>query len=449
MQSLHSASPSSGVRSCTSPNGRWLNVPPLSLTKFRTNYGTPVRRASVTTLSASLLNQALLVISGALSARILGPADRGHAALLTLIPSVLAIAGSFGLFPAARHFIARAPSSTVAVLRSLRRDITAQLIGLSACHIVVTVFVLLPSLSGSRPAAAIVALAFVPALVITQYSMSVIQGHQRFGAFSAMLVAPQAFSGVGMLALYITDSGSLTSVVSVLAASAIVTALAATLLARRSVLPKMAGYASPSRSELRRFARKAYFGQVTPIESFRVDQLVVGAALSPAILGYYVTATAFTNLTRAFGSSMGLVLAPYVASLPASEQRRSLSRGLAVTAALCGIVTLGLVPSTELLVPLLFGDPFRPAIPLAQVLLIAGFFLGVRRAAIPGLQGIGYPEIGSYAELYALLAFAVLLPVGLMSSSGLGIAFVFLVSSIAGMGTIAILFRFRTRQADF
>jgi O-antigen/teichoic acid export membrane protein len=103
------------------------------------------------------------------------------------------------------------------------------------------------------------------------------------------------------------------------------------------------------------------------------------------------------------------------------------------------MATLALLPATGFLVPLLFGDAFRPAIPLAQILLVAGFLLGVRRAVLPGLRGLGLPGIGSYSELVALLVFAGLVPFALQSATGLGVAIAFLISAVVAIVFLAIL----------
>lgn len=403
----------------------------------------PVRRAALGTTGGALFNQGMLIVSGSLSARLLGPTDRGHLALLVLVPSVLGIAGSFGLAYAVTYFVAQAPPATTRVLSSIQRELILQLIVVTGLHVVITLAWLIPNLDESQRSAAFVALGAVPASFVTQYGMAILQGHQRFLAFTVIFVTPQFLYSLGVAVLYVSRSGGLVSIVLTYTVASLVTGSAAVLLASAYVRRTPRARVSPSRDEIRAFARKSYFGQVAPIESFRLDQLIVGAALTPTVLGYYTAATAFTNLSRFLGTSMGYVLSPHIAALPKDRQRRSLLRGLLLTAAICGLVTFALIPATDFLIPLLFGEAFRPAIPLAKVLLIAGFLLGVRRAVLAGLQGIGHPEIGSYSELLALIVFATLLPVALTSSSGMGIAVVFLTSAVVAMAFIVILFQRR------
>ena len=217
-------------------------------------------------------------------------------------------------------------------------------------------------------------------------------------------------------------------------------AILRTLLVHKQIRGQSCNDANADLPTIRRFARRSYIGQVAPAESFRIDQLVVGAAFAPAVLGYYTAATAFTNLARFLGGSIGHVLAPHIASLPAHQQRRSLLRGVVFTLAVCGSATAALLPSTDFLVPLLFGDAFRRAVRLAKVLLVAGFLLGVRRAVLPGLRGLGLPSVGSYAEVAAVSVFAACLPIALRHDSGIGVAIAFLASALValiGLGALA------------
>ena len=70
-------------------------------------------------LLASGAGQALLVVSGVLVARALGPADRGYFALLVVVSSVCTLLGSGGLPTALTYFIARERGSARAILGSL------------------------------------------------------------------------------------------------------------------------------------------------------------------------------------------------------------------------------------------------------------------------------------------------------------------------------------------
>ena len=75
-----------------------------SLTSWRL---VPARGAVVGSLASGLLGQLMLLVSGILVARTLGPTDRGYLALLVLLPAVLQHIGTLGLPLATTYFIAR------------------------------------------------------------------------------------------------------------------------------------------------------------------------------------------------------------------------------------------------------------------------------------------------------------------------------------------------------
>ena len=94
---------------------------------------------------------------------------------------------------------------------------------------------------------------------------------------------------------------------------------------------------APDRRSLVGFGLRGFLGTAPPMEAFRLDQIIVGFALSPVALGYYVAALAFTSLTRFLGDSIGYVAFPTVAGAPPG-QRQSQARHYALLAlALCGI----------------------------------------------------------------------------------------------------------------
>jgi O-antigen/teichoic acid export membrane protein len=152
--------------------------------------------------------------------------------------------------------------------------------------------------------------------------------------------------------------------------------------------------------EIARFGLKGFLGSVSPLETFRLDQAVVGLFLSPAALGLYVVGLAFTNLPRFVAQSIGAVAYPTIAHRadPASA-RRSMWRFFWLTAALCGVTVLVLELAVGTLLPFFFGDAFRDAIPIARILLLAGLFLALRRILSDVARGVGRAGLGTVGEV--------------------------------------------------
>ena len=62
-------------------------------------------------------------------------------------------------------------------------------------------------------------------------------------------------------------------------------------------------------------------------------------------------------------------------------------------------MTAILIASVPILIPFLFGLEFSGSVFLAQVLLVGATFSASRRILVEGLQGLGYPQISTYAEV--------------------------------------------------
>jgi O-antigen/teichoic acid export membrane protein len=400
----------------------------------------PVRRATLGSIIAAVVAQAALVLSGILSARLLGPTDRGYLALLILIPSTIAQLGSLGISLATTYYIAKRPSSSAAVVSVVRRPALIQVAVLTATHVVV-VLLLISGKPDRFVLAALVSLGSVPASYALEYGLAILQGRQRFGLFNVLRILPNFVYAGLLVVLALSSSGGLTII---LAASLVGTAGAGALALLNALdvpLDENGTSDAPSRRQVLRFGLKSYLGYVSPVESFRPDQLYVAAAFPPATLGIYVVATAFTNLSRFIGQSIGLVAAPHVASLTdASEQRQAAWRFFFLAAAVCGGITLFLLLTVPWLTPLLFGDQYSEAAGLAQVLLLGAFFLAIRRTLTDGARGCGLPALGSIAEIAAAVWFipAVALLSGPFDEMGVAVAW----TSAVVFGFVVLLISF-------
>ena len=70
------------------------------------------------------------------------------------------------------------------------------------------------------------------------------------------------------------------------------------------------------------------------------------------------------------------------------------------------------------LVPFFFGSDFEGAVDVTRILLIGAFFFSIRRVLADGAKGIGFPGLGSIAELGSWISLVPLLAI-LMPRFGL------------------------------
>jgi O-antigen/teichoic acid export membrane protein/O-antigen ligase len=370
-------------------------------------------RSLLGSLAASGGLQLLVVVSGVLVARSLGPEDRGYLALLIVISGVFGLLGTLGLPSAATYYIARDPAQARGIVSSLAWAGVLQ---------VSVVFVLqaaaLAALVASDPqnvqVAAAISLLLPPGILALSFGVSILQGLQRFTAFNLLRILPSTAYVVGVVVVYALNATSLVLFMALWAAVNLIGGFFALAFALRG-LPKHAEEPGPPREQMVKFGLKALLGSLSPVDVVRLDQAVVGLFLTPVALGYYVVAQAFSLLPRVVASSVGMVAYPHVAAeTDRRAARRAMWRFFFLGLALSGVVVGALELMAGELISLLFGADFTEATTIAQILLIASLFMAGRRVLTDGVNGLGYPGYGTIAEVTSwillLPSLAILLP---------------------------------------
>ena len=381
-----------------------------------------LRSPTAGSVVAGLGIQAALVVSGPILARMLGLEGRGQLAALILWPIVIAQLGSLGLPLAITYFIAQQRASVRSITRAAIAFAIPQTLLLMALHGAVLLLVLRGESSSIR-LAGIATTAIVPAFLAREYGLAMLQGQQRFAAFNTLRMLPTLFYAGGVAALFVVDAGSILAVVLVMVTAngvlGAITLLTGILAARGA---DSAGGSADLR-EMLRFGLRGLFGSVSPIESFRLDQMVIAIFLTPAALGLYVVGLAFMNLPRFIGQGIGMVAYPSVAAQEdETAARRSMWRYLSATIVMSGSVAILLVLAAGWLVPQFFGDEFTGAIRITQILLLGVIFTSARRALVDGLRGRGHPTAGTIAEVVAWFWLAPALAVAAPLWGAIGIA---------------------------
>jgi O-antigen/teichoic acid export membrane protein len=339
--------------------------------------------------------------SGVAVARMLGVDDRGHFAILALIPAVLLIVGSLGAPAGVTYFLARGADASE-MARRLRALVMLQVGILVPVHAVI-LFTLFRHADAAVREAAWFSLTAVPTGLAQMYGLAILQGQRRFMALNLFRLCPAGLYAVAVLTAYATGLRSLTEITAAWAIAGIAVAALAVLVARRNRVSAKPGF-SVERREILRFGLRGVLGSTSPVEALRLDQAVTGLLLSSHALGLYVVGMSFTNFPRFIGQSVGLIAYPSVASRESKPEAHRAIAKFVFTAAVLSLATVGVIELTAgFLVPFFFGESFQPAVNVTRVLLLSAFFASMRRVVTDCAQGAGYPLFGSIAEISSWL----------------------------------------------
>ena len=419
---------------------------PLAL---QSKLDTPIRKATLESIMTGIGGQAVLLISGILVARALGPEGRGYLALLVIFPAILSQLGSLGLPQAATYFIATNRDDARVIYNRLKVPILGQVLVIVIIHFVI-VSLYVRQQSGEVIIAGYLSLVVIPGMIAQQYGLAILQGCQMYRPFNVMRLMPATLYAILILSIFLAQVASLPSIAFVWVCSYVMVGFFTAYLAIYRVLrlPENKNDTNPpSLPQMFKFGLKGLLGTVSPMQNFRLDQLVAGLFLSPAALGLYVVGQAFTNLVRFIAQSVGMVEYPTVAANENNATaRRLIWRFFFSVTVMNGLVVLVLIALMPILVPFFFGKVFIGSIPIARLLLLGAYFESLRRILVEGMRGMGKPEVSTWAELSMYPLFAILAPI-LISHHGLiGLAAAVILCYFLSLLVASIFFKFSEKS---
>lgn len=390
-------------------------------------------RSLVGSVSSMLVVQGALVVTGVLTARMLGVENRGHLALMLIFPPVLTQVGSLGIPGAVTFFLAREPGSAPSMVRRL-----AALAATQAAILLVADYWILHSLfSGSLAAAARLTLPLVPAQLAQQYGLAVLQGQSRFTAFNTLRTVPMLLYAPAVALVFILGDGSVAANALAWSGAYVAAGCATCAVVSRGLSAATTG----TGPELRRvvsFGMRGMIGWASPVEGFRLDQQILGLFVSARALGLYVVGQSLTNLPMLMSMSIGWIAYPRIsAERDARKARRLLWIFVGLSGAVSLLVCAVLWVACGFLVPLFFGHAFAGAVSVARILLVSAVFLSVRRVVAEGARGIGLPGLASVAEIALWLVLAPLAVLLGDRYGAPGVALALVAGSAASLAVVA------------
>lgn len=401
-------------------------------------------------MSANLAIMALGMVSGILTARILGPAGRGEIAAAVVWPATIATLGTLGV-PDAMVYQAGREKSIGPVLAAGICVGAAQLLLMSLLG-----FVVIPrALAAQGPNVIRMSLTYMTFLIyafVGNYAVGIILGTTRYAVWNGLrLLNPILYLGA-MLLLWSFGHVTSENVLGAMLIGPVVTTIVACFVVAKITT-------GPIIFELKTMKSVILYGFDSALSSWpvflkdNIAQIMMSTVLSSSQLGIYsvslVAASPISPLFNAFQT----IIFPKTAAEPDSViAKRALTediaKGLWISVLLLIILEIALPP----LIRLCYGVAYAPSIIPAQLLAVAMFLSGLGQMIISGFRGLGMPRAALWGNLLGLAVVAFLLPMFLsrwglvgaaaasfVSSAITVLTFVYLIHSQAGISLREIL----------
>jgi O-antigen/teichoic acid export membrane protein len=366
-------------------------------------FGWVVARTSVCNVAAAVAAG----IAGIVIARSLGPSARGEYAAIMAWFAVVLVLGQLGQTAATTFFVARDRERAAGYVATSRTMMVASgVIALGAGLLAAPLLA-----SGSGAATAGYRLMFATCLVSfvgASYVFS-LQATRIAQWNLARISQPVAYLVI-VTGLHLAGWLDLMTALAVLSATMVAqTGFAYWLCAREGLTGGRAQRALAR--PLFRYGLGQLASAAPTLVTTRLGVLVLSLTVPAAALGQYAVAASVTALALPVVSAVGNVSFPRIASRTLSAARlHRLQRWALLSSAVVGVaLLLPVVVTAPWLVPLVFGDGFRDAVPLVAFLAPAGLLLASGRVCGDLLKGHGRPLAVAGAQAVAAVATVVLL----------------------------------------
>lgn len=344
----------------------------------------------------------LTLVTSILAARLLGPTARGELAAIMMLPLVLQIATSFGMPQALTYFTARHARQAGAFLGAAMAASALVCIPVTLIALAVQ-----PGLLSAYPQSAIATAqiylaAMLPLLTLTGIPSSTFLGRKDYLHYHLLRLLPSALYLVAVIsALWAPEPERIALVY--LASTALVGMPMVIWFYIRHVAQPVVF----SRTQLRDilpYAAVTLLSTLPQTIAQRLDQFVVLVRLDATSLGLYSIASGMGLMLYTLQTAAGTILLPYLAESEHDTTHRhaTFSRLFRLTVLASAVLVGGLLVVLPVLVPLMFGDDFRPAVVPAAMLVVAFGLTGINQALSDGFRGLGHPRLPLYTEAVGL-----------------------------------------------
>ena len=325
------------------------------------------------------------LLTGPLLARYLGPADRGTLAAVVVPLTLVTLLGAVGLPEAVTYAVA-------ARLAPLRQVLRAGLaIGfVTGVASAAVIWPLAPVLLRNSPEY-VGLMRWMTVLVVVSMAMAAVraaaQGRGRFDLSNAERWLSVLTRVPLLVVLAVAGALTVTSAALATYATGVVAMMVLWYVLRERDEPPVPRAPRLER-KLLTFGAQAWIGTVASILVLRLDQAVLAPLVGAAQLGFYAVAVSLAEVPSTLQLAMRDVMFPTATD---RGDPHLIARSNRILMLLSGALAVVGAVACPLVLPLLFGDDFEPAVRMAQILFLACIPAGIGMIVGAGLLSVGRP----------------------------------------------------------
>jgi len=359
-------------------------------------------RDALRVLGGQVAMTAIGMLTGVITARWLGPQNRGLFQLLTLLPTTLSNFVKLGIPQASVYFMRRKGASASAVAsNSLWFAFTMG----TAIAVVAWIWRdwMLAKILKECPASLVLpTLALVPFALLQFYLLGVAQAQERFHEYNIRQIVPNLLSLVGMFVVLVVMKRGLVAAVLAQAAIVVFTSIWLTVRVHREA-PLQVRMDTRLLRDMLGFGSKSYVQTLAATLHLRIDQYLLAYLRSPADVAFYMIGVNIVSLLLKIPDATGTVLFPRLAGSEQREAELATTRVCRNTLFLTALGALGLAIAGPIGIPLLYGHKFDRAIRPMLILLPGALLMALYQILSRQFTSRAKQEVNIFAAVTALV----------------------------------------------
>lgn len=355
---------------------------------FVAHYGSTVLGQGVTL--------GLGVLTGVLSARMLGPVGRGEYTAIIIWPLWIATLLSLGINQAIVYYLGRKTHTVSEVATA------AASIGLTqgALSIVIGLAVIPWVLAKYSPTVRHLAVVFVlmtPVSILGFYTANLFQGQQQFLRFNLIRVMAPFTYAAALVGLCVIHRTNLAFVIYSQVAGYIATFVIGSIMVGRILRPCLR-WNKQVIPQLIHYGSRIQATNLASLFNQRVDQLLLSLFVAPEQLGLYAAAVTLSTAITVFPQAIGIVAFSRGSGQNREDAKATIGKSFRLSL-LWLLVTCSIVYAlSPVLIRLAFGPRFSGSIPACRILLPGALMIGLSQVLYSGASALGRPGLPSFAE---------------------------------------------------
>jgi len=344
------------------------------------------------------------MLTGIMTARLLGPEGKGAFALINLANGMLVVLGCLGIQQSIVYFIGRQ--------RFPLNEIVANVIGFAFIFGIFIGFIFLVFFDYLSPLLFkdirkdyfLLVVGLTPIGILATYFRHVLLGKNKITVYNLLFLVKPLLLLVSFTAAWLIFRLTLLTAVVLWFISFVISEIIIPPFLIARLVPIRLSFNPKFFKEAIKFGSKTYATGLVSFFNARVNIFIIGYLLGLADIGYYSVAVVIAGLLWRIPSATSLVLFPRVASASKLEANQISAKVCRNTLAIVLVASVGLILFGKFLLVMLYGSQYLPAIQPLYILLIGTFATSISQVLSNDLIGRGRPEIGMYATSASLIA---------------------------------------------